>query len=119
MKLDEGIDSGPIIKLVLAEYENFKGSQNIHNINNMLNKKAIEVMIQEAESINAKGKKLLTIKQNLSLGKLYKNNDFKPHHIIEASNYMKSEFEKSFLNNYKMIKSDLISLLKRNGLPYC
>tara|TARA_B100000886_G_scaffold296523_1_gene223754 strand:- start:8783 stop:9610 length:828 start_codon:yes stop_codon:yes gene_type:complete len=118
LKLDEGIDSGPILKLVLAEYEKFEGSQNIHRINNILNKKAIEVIIQEAESI-AKGKKLITIKQNLSLGKLYKNKDFKPHHIIEANNYMKSEFEKSFLNNYKMIKSNLISLLKRNGLPYC
>ena len=84
----------------------------------MLNKKAIEVMIQEAESI-AKGTKLSTVKQNLSLGKLYKNNDFKPHHIIEANNYMKSEFKKSFLNNYKMIKSELITLLERNGLPYC
>ena len=118
MKLDEGIDSGPIIKLVLAEYEKYKGSQNIHIINNMLNKKAIEVMIQEAESI-AKGKKLSTVKQNLSLGKLYKNNDFKPNHIIEANNYMKSEFKKTFLNNYKMIKSELITLLERNGLPYC
>lgn len=118
LKLDEGIDSGPILKLVLAEYEKFEGSQNIHSINNMLNKKAIEVMIQEAESI-AKGKKLITVKQNLSLGKLYKNKDFKPYHIIEANNYMKSEFKKSFLNNYKVIKSNLISLLKRNGLPYC
>ena len=35
--MDEGIDSGPIIKLVLAEYERYEGSQNIHSINNMLN----------------------------------------------------------------------------------
>ena len=114
LKLDKGIDSGPIYKLVLSDF--YQG-ESIHQINMRLIKKAVDTQVDIILSLS-NGKEISPINQELDLGKLYLNKEFKPHHILQAKNFLDSYEYKEFLDNIKINKLKLETILNANGLPY-